>query len=160
GLRRGPGLVAGEERAAVLGRVPPGHGGALFDERLDVSCRRDESVAWRGARGRWVRAAGRRPGRRSHRREPGRSECGSIRECAAAHARLSAVFSCALKNPPSMKSVTLAAALLVLTPLAARAQSPTGSIDGLIVDQSRSVLSGVAVTLRHEATGIERAIHT
>src|SRR5262249_9087486 len=61
----------------------------------------------------------------------------------------------------SMKSVALASVLIVaMYAFPVEAQSPTGSIDGLIVDQSHAALPGVAVTLVHEATGIERTMHT
>src|SRR5918995_1166422 len=40
----------------------------------------------------------------------------------------------------------------------AAAQTPTGSIDGVIVDTSGAVVPGVTVVLTHEPTGIAREV--
>ena len=51
----------------------------------------------------------------------------------------------------------LVSALLALAPAAA-AQTPTGSIDGVIVDASGAVVPGVTVVLTHESTGVAREV--
>jgi hypothetical protein len=58
-----------------------------------------------------------------------------------------------------MKSVTLAV-FLIGAAISAAAQSPTGSIQGVIVDQSEAALSGVTVTLVQPATGVQRIVRT
>src|SRR5262245_36298995 len=52
------------------------------------------------------------------------------------------------------------AALAVLVPRAAHAQSVSGSISGTVVDQTRQVVPGATVTLVNEATGDSRATVT
>jgi hypothetical protein len=60
-----------------------------------------------------------------------------------------------------MKSIALAIISIVLAcALPVAAQSPTGSIDGLIVDQSHAALATVTVTLVEEATRVERTVST
>jgi len=50
----------------------------------------------------------------------------------------------------------IAAVFVICTVVPAAAQSPTGSIEGIVVDQSGAVLPGVTVTVIQPATGIER----
>src|SRR5689334_19029150 len=56
--------------------------------------------------------------------------------------------------------LVLALAIFVLLPAAARAQSATGDLEGLIVDQQSSMLPGVTVTITSTATGTKRSIVT
>jgi hypothetical protein len=55
--------------------------------------------------------------------------------------------------------VTLLALLLWVSP-PAFAQSPTGSIEGVVVDSTGAVLPGVSVTLTHQSTGASRETAT
>jgi outer membrane receptor protein involved in Fe transport len=48
--------------------------------------------------------------------------------------------------------------LLSSNPGSAGAQSPTGAIDGVVVDQSGAVMPGVMVTVTQPATGLERTV--
>ena len=50
--------------------------------------------------------------------------------------------------------------LLSSNPATAGAQSPTGAIDGVVVDQSGAVMPGVTVTVAQPATGLERTVVT
>ena len=60
---------------------------------------------------------------------------------------------------PRMLLVLLAiVSLLSLNPGTAGAQSPTGAIDGVVVDQSGAVMPGVMVTVAQPATGLERTV--
>ncbi|HET7694762.1 MAG TPA: carboxypeptidase regulatory-like domain-containing protein [Vicinamibacterales bacterium] len=52
--------------------------------------------------------------------------------------------------------LALVIALTTLLPLPSRAQSPTGSIEGLVVDQSAAALPGVSITIKESATGVQR----
>ena len=56
----------------------------------------------------------------------------------------------------------VSALLVLLTALAASAlaQSTTGSISGLVVDQSKSVLPGVTIDVRNVDTGVQRSLVT
>ena len=54
----------------------------------------------------------------------------------------------------------LAAALLLIGPLCAGAQSAAGSIEGVVVDPSGAVLPGVTITLAQSAVGVERTAVT
>jgi outer membrane receptor protein involved in Fe transport len=59
------------------------------------------------------------------------------------------------------RSTLLAAALLLsLAHTAVRAQSATGSIEGLVIDPSGAILPGVTVTVTHQATGVSRETFT
>ena len=65
------------------------------------------------------------------------------------HARLS-----------SFVLVMVAALALIALPAAARAQSATGAIDGIVVDQQNAVLPGVTITVTAVATGVKRSTVT
>ena len=55
-------------------------------------------------------------------------------------------------------SVPAAVLVLLLCAAAARAQTATGSIEGLVVDSTGAVLPGVAVTIVHQGTGVSREV--
>ena len=57
-----------------------------------------------------------------------------------------------------MCRVRIFALCIIALARAAAAQTPTGSIDGVIVDTSGGVIPGVAVVLTHEATGVAREV--
>jgi len=48
--------------------------------------------------------------------------------------------------------------LIVLAPALAHAQATTGTISGVITDQSKAVLPGVTITVTHNETGIARSL--
>jgi hypothetical protein len=54
--------------------------------------------------------------------------------------------------------VSVAAFFVVGSVIPARAQSTSGSIDGLVLDQSGAVLQGVSITLVQPAFGVERTV--
>jgi outer membrane receptor protein involved in Fe transport len=55
-------------------------------------------------------------------------------------------------------SAAVVAALLI--PAVARAQSATGSLEGVVVDSTGAVLPGVTVTIVHQGTGLSREVVT
>src|SRR5688572_33093502 len=61
---------------------------------------------------------------------------------------------------PSRTLLVLLAVVSLLSsnPGIAGAQSPTGAIDGVVVDQSGAVMPGVTVTVMQPATGLERTV--
>ena len=60
----------------------------------------------------------------------------------------------------SLRTISLSILFAILVPLAAFAQSSTGSISGNITDASGSVLPGVTVTATNTATGFARSVVT
>src|SRR5262245_41138588 len=69
-------------------------------------------------------------------------------------ASLEANVTCRLENLSALLVLFLGFAMPAL------AQSTTGSISGVVVDQSKSVLPGVTVDVRNVETGVQRSMVT
>ena len=59
-----------------------------------------------------------------------------------------------------LRLAALAIVMSLVTAAVAGAQSPTGSIEGTVVDSSGAVLPGVTVTLTNSETGATRSVVT
>jgi hypothetical protein len=64
------------------------------------------------------------------------------------------------ENMTSAAKQLCAAALLVFLVVSTRGQTSTGSISGIVSDQSQAVVAGATVTIRHTATGFTRSATT
>jgi hypothetical protein len=59
-----------------------------------------------------------------------------------------------------LRLVSISAVLLVALPALAAAQGGTGQIEGIVRDEQGGVLPGTTLTLRHQASGVQRVVVT